>query len=204
MTAQPALDLQAAPSELAWDFPEISPGTLRHPATVPWDEQRAELAAELERRRRLYPRSVERQTMTPETMHHEIAVFAAMLHDYDRAPDRPRPFELDWRTRIIALRRELTLRRTAYPKWVASPSNPLTEADARQRLERLDAVYHRYWRWLLCFDPPLETLALEGEAYQAERQRQRQRTRALKFQRRMVDRVGPFPWGTIANRPAAA
>lgn len=190
MTAQPALDLAPAPSDLAWDFPERSPGTTRHPGHVPLAEQRDELAAELDRRRRLYPRSVERGTMSAATMQHEIAVFAAMLHDYDRRPDRPRPYTLDWRSRIVALRRELAMRRTAYPKWVASPSNPLTQADATQRLERLDAVYHHYWRWLFCFDPPVETLGLEGDARTAELRRQK--ARVFKFHARQLEKAGAF------------
>ena len=192
MTAQPALDLGAPSPDLAWDFPERSPGTLRHPAYVPLAEQRQELAAELDRRRRFYPRSVERRTMTAETMEHELAVFAAMVDDYDRSPREPRPFRLDWRARIVALRRELAMRRTAYPKWAASPSNPLTEAEARERLERLDAVYHHYWRWLFCFDPPIETLPLEGEARTAELKRQK--ARVLRFNAVQLQKAGPFAW----------
>ena len=175
MTAQPSLDLLPAPSELAWDFPEQSPGAVRQPASVPLAEQRAELEAELDRRRRLYPRSVDRNTMTAATMEHELAVFSAMIDDYRRSLQDPRPYTLDWRSRIIALRRELAMRRTAYPKWVASGSNPLTQADATVRLERLDAVYHQYWRWLFCFDAPAMTLDLDAADRAAELRRQRQR-----------------------------
>lgn len=190
MTAQPALDLAPAPSDLAWDFLERSPGTTRHPAHVPMAQQREELAAELDRRRRLYPRSVERGTMSAATMQHELDVFAAMLDDYHRSRQDPRPYRLDWRSRIIALRRELAMRRTAYPKWVASPSNPLTQADATQRLERLDAVYHHYWRWLFCFDPPVETLGLDDDARAAELRRQK--ARVFKFHARQLEKAGAF------------
>lgn len=158
--------------------------------------KREKLEAELDRRRRLYPRSVERRTMPPETMEHELAIFAAMLDDYHRSPLDPRPFRFDWRTRIVALRRELAMRRTAYPKWAASPSNPLTEAEARDRLERLDAVYHRYWRWLLCFDPPIETLPLEGDARTAELRRQK--ARVLRFNAVQLQKAGPFAWSQPA------
>lgn len=189
-SAQPALDLPPAPSELAWDFPERSPGAARHPATVPLAEQRAELEAELDRRKRLYPRSVERGTMTAATMEHELAVFAAMVDDYRRSLQDPRPFTLDWRSRIIALRRELAMRRAAYPKWVASGSNPLTQVDATARLERLDAVYHQYWRWLFCFDAPAMTLDLDATARAAELRRQRGRVQ--KFHARQLEKVGAF------------
>lgn len=190
MTAQPALDLPPAPSELAWDFLERSPGAVRHPASVPFAEQREELAAELDRRRRLYPRSVERGTMTAATMSHELAVFAAMLDDYCRSLRDPRPFTLDWRSRIIALRRELAMRRTAYPKWVASGSNPLTQAEATARLERLDAVYHQYWRWLFCFDAPAMLLDLSAPDRAAEIRRQRGRVH--KFHARQLEKAGAF------------
>lgn len=120
MTAQPALDLGASSPDLAWDFPERSPGTLRHPAYVPLAEQRQELAAELDRRRRFYPRPVERRTMTAETMEHELTVFAAMVDDYDRSPRPPRPATSAPRTRLRAPGREPGLP-TALPRWRAEP-----------------------------------------------------------------------------------
>lgn len=155
------------------DFPLRSPLSLRAPIDVPEDEQLLELEEEMAKRRRVYPGFVERQTMTEEQASHHINVWQAIIDDHRRTAAKiaywqrhgfeggatklmnDPPWRGTWDGRIRELRRELALRRTAYPKWIANPTNPLTEADARRKLERLDALHYRYWSGLEHFIPPL-------------------------------------------------
>jgi len=159
--------------ELERDFPLRSALAVRAPIDVPEDEQLLELEDELAKRRRVYPGFVERGTMTEEQASHHINVWQALIDDHRRTAakvahwqrhgfERPAtrlmndpPWRGTWDGRIRELRRELALRRTAYPKWIANPTNPLTEAEARRKLERLDAIHHRYWIGLEHFIPPL-------------------------------------------------
>lgn len=154
------------------DFPLRSPLSVRLPIDVPRDELLLELEEEMDKRRRVYPGFVDRQTMTQDQANHHLAVWQALIDDhrridamgdiYQRVGMGPQlrthndpPWRGTWDGRVRELRRELALRRTTYPKWIASPTNPLTQADARQKLERLDAIHHRYWCGLEHFIAPL-------------------------------------------------
>jgi hypothetical protein len=175
------------------DFALRSALSLRAPIDVPEDEQMLELEEEMARRKRLYPGFVERQMMEAEEARHHIAVWQALIDDHHRAQAfyaayrregmtpavklaNDPPWRGSWDGRVRELRRELALRRAAYPKWIANPTNPLTEADARRKMERLDAIHHRYWCDLEHFLPPLivdhpddaaELAALDAAAYLA-------------------------------------
>lgn len=157
--------------ELARDFPLRSALSRRAPDQVPPDEQLLELDEEMARRRRVYPGFVDRGTMAAEEAERHLAVWQAIIDDYRRgiALDRLQhagrqaearlhndpPWRFTWDMRVRELRRELALRRTAYPKWIANPTNPLTAQDAQRKLERLDAVHNGYWTWLQHFHAPL-------------------------------------------------
>ena len=174
-------------------FPIQSDLSLRAPIDVPEDEQLLELEEEMEKRQRVYPGFVERQMMDGEDARRHIAIWQALIDDHHRnrhfiaalqaqgmtpavklANDPP--WRGNWPDRVRELRRELALRRAAYPKWIANPTNPLTEADARRKMERLDAIHHRYWIGLEHFNPPIaaafpddaaQLAALDAAAYLA-------------------------------------
>lgn len=142
---------------LARDFAACSPllGT-DQPVYVSTADCLAELQEEMDRRRRVYPRFVDKGTMTPEVMERHLLAWQVMVDDHAWAlGKRALSYRLTWEDRVRELRRELTLRRVAYPKWIANPTNPLTEEKARAKLQRLDYVHHRYWQgW--CLLPPVE------------------------------------------------
>lgn len=147
-------------------FPLASELSRRAPRALDRDELLIELEEEYHRRQRFYPTQVKKGAMTETQADHFLGLWAALIADHRRADHavatlrgarphgEPDPFTFDWPARIRELRRELAMRRAAYPKWVASVTNPLTEFDAVKKLERLDAVYHRYWLGLFCFSHP--------------------------------------------------
>lgn len=150
------------------DFALRSPLSRRAPADIGDEEKLQELQDEMDKRRRLYPGFVERQTMTADQARHHIAVWQALVDDHLRRqaiiglqrqgqPTRlvnDPPWRGDWDGRVRELRRELALRRTGYPKWIANPTNPLTEGEARRKLECLDAIHYDYWVHLAWFTAP--------------------------------------------------
>ncbi|QNQ09290.1 hypothetical protein [Sphingomonas alpina] len=156
MTGRPLTDDFAMKSSLA----------VRAPRAVPLDEQMIELQTELERRIRVYPGLVAADKLKQEEADQHIAVWRAIIADHHRLAAsiarhchqayavNPAPYCFDWPTRVRELRRELQLRRNAYPKWIDAPANPLTVATAAQKLECLDAVHARYWHQLFAFSPP--------------------------------------------------
>lgn len=137
MTARPLAD----------DFPLASDLAARPPHAIGADELLLELDEELARRRQVFPGLIDRGALTREDAAHQVETLAAIradLHASRAAPDLT-----IWEARVRELRRDLALRRNAYPKWIASPTNPLTRADAIRRIERLDALHWRYWMDML-------------------------------------------------------
>lgn len=89
----------------------------------------AELARELEQRRKVYPGRVAKGNMTPAEADAEIAIAVAWTQDawrikqawfIDHAPPAPATHGLTWNVRRNALLRELELRDRLYPQWIAS------------------------------------------------------------------------------------
>lgn len=79
----------------------------------------------------------------------------------NRAGANPRPVDemraekyrglpVSWEAKVVALRRELEARRSAYPGQVEK--GQLTRDQAQQQLERLEAVHGLYWRHGFAFD----------------------------------------------------
>lgn len=78
--------------------------------------------------------------------------------------DRLRKLRLEhgvaWADKVAALRRELEARRTGYEALVAK--GQLTADQARQQLERLEAVHDLYWRHGYAFDGSRDELRAIG------------------------------------------
>lgn len=172
---------------LTFDFPLMSPPvdrpglpplrlSLRPPWRVPADERLLELLAERDRRRGAYPKLVRDGRMTADDADRHQAILARIAEDFadrpigqsgaawlrwneewlshfDAAPWR-------WADKVRELRRELALRRNTYPKWIAA--RRVDEGEARERMERLEAVHWRYW---IC----LEWFATAGEGTLGQR-----------------------------------
>ncbi|HEV2747524.1 MAG TPA: hypothetical protein VGW34_09535 [Allosphingosinicella sp.] len=126
---------------LGFDFPLMSELSRRPPWQVGGDEQLRELDEEIAHRRDFYPRLAARGAMSIDEGARHIAILLAIRADVDGGADRAET----WETKVRELRRELGLRRGAWPRKVAKPGDPLDEATARARMERLEAVHWRYW-----------------------------------------------------------
>ena len=152
-------------TKLSADFPLRSDRTRRMPAEINTAEKIAELEEEAHRRKHAYPRFIKTGSLTTEAATHQQAVWTALTVDYQRLaactdwtikPDYQRfPFTGNWRGRVAEIRRELHMRRCAYPNWVASPTNSMEDATAIRKLEILDAVHDDYWCHLRHFHTPL-------------------------------------------------
>lgn len=147
---------------LSDDFAMRSPFVDRQPHRVPLADILAEVSREVHRRRTAYPAMVARGSLDQAEAQRHQAVLAAIEADLARevartgaSPGLPAEDDapaIGWAAKVRELRRELAIRRAAYPKWVASATNPLTEAEARTRLEAFDAAHFLYWHALFAFD----------------------------------------------------
>lgn len=152
-------------TSLSADFPLRSQQSVRHPSDIRQAEKIAELNEETRRRNQVYPRFIKTGSLSEEAARHQQAVWSAITIDYQRLaacsswrdkPDYVRfPFTGDWRGRVAEIRRELQLRRNAYPKWIAAPTNSMDAATATRKLEVLDAIHDDYWCHLRHFHKPL-------------------------------------------------
>lgn len=156
---------QMTERRLTDDFAMRSPLAERQPHRVPMAEVVAEVTREVHRRREAYPIMVQRGSLDQAEARRHQAILAAIQADLARvfepagtlplaSDDDPAP--IGWGAKVRELRRELAIRRAAYPKWVASATNPLTEADARIRLEAFDAAHYLYWHQLFAFGGPVK------------------------------------------------
>ncbi|MEA3036837.1 MAG: hypothetical protein QOH04_2614 [Sphingomonadales bacterium] len=156
---------------LDFDFAMMGPLSRRPPYAVPAEEMLAEIDAEIADRAALYPRLVAKGTLGEAAAEAHIAGLAAIAEDlrerafyldpawregthYRRAsPDRP------FAAKVRELRREITIRRHAWPARIAKPGDPLGADAAARRMERLEAVHFLYWVWLFKADDEVAALA---------------------------------------------
>lgn len=162
-----------------WAFPCMSPDSA-DPGTVTPRQQVEEIERELDQRRRFFPDRVARGQLRAEEAEHRIDVLALVLPERRwheaRArwsatggkPDSPILTEMErfgkeywarretdairWVDVIAELQREILMRRRYYPLWIDKGS--LDPAAARQRLERIEAVFHWWWTDWFVFMPP--------------------------------------------------
>lgn len=133
---------------LAFDFPLMSDLSVRPPHAVPADEGLAEVRQELAEREGFYRRLVAKGTMAQADADRHIAIFAAIAADLTadaRSAGQLPSSTFAWDAKVRELRRELALRRNRWPKRIDAPSDPLDQATAVRRMERLEAVHFRYW-----------------------------------------------------------
>lgn len=162
---------------LGFDFPLMTPPiardgqdalllSIRPPHTVPLDELLLDLEEERDRRRQLYPKWVNVGRITIEEANHHRQILAQILDDLtppapslspaayrrhqDEQAERASASPHRWADKVRELRREIALRRKAYPKWIGE--NRMAEADVRRSMERIEAAHWRYWIRLDHFD----------------------------------------------------
>lgn len=152
-------------TNLASDFPLRSELSKREPGSITIAEKIAEMLEETRRRDNAYPRFINAGSLAPEAAEHQQKVWKAITIDYQRLaacthwtmkPDYDRfPFTGDWRGRVAEIRRELQMRRNAYPRWMESPTNNMDRGTATRKLEVLDAIHDDYWCQLRHYHTPL-------------------------------------------------
>lgn len=128
---------------LGFDFPLTCELAVRPPHAIDRDEQLAEVDRELADRALLYDRFVTRGKMSADNAELHIGILRAIALDLGGAAEAGRRYS--WSAKVRELRRELAIRRGAWPKRVASPSDPLDQATAAQRMEALQGVHFAYW-----------------------------------------------------------
>lgn len=112
----------------------------------------AEVAEELRYRRSTYPKRISLGRMNQGEADRQIAIFteiAAELPSPGNDHSEPDP-AFSWSDKVNELRREITMRRQLYPRWIDSPQSPLTKVRGCLRMARLEAVHEIYW-YLCCF-----------------------------------------------------
>ncbi|HEY0149888.1 MAG TPA: hypothetical protein VGB70_12905 [Allosphingosinicella sp.] len=127
---------------LTFDFPMMSPLSQRPPFAVPAGEYLLELDEELAVRARSYPVFIEQRRMTGREAERHVLLLQAIRADIAGAAPpggHPLPFE----AKVRELRRELAIRRNAWPGQVEARRMDGTQA--ARRMERLEAVHWRYW-----------------------------------------------------------
>jgi hypothetical protein len=138
-----------------------------------WDALAIEVAAELADRRSLYPSLVAKGRLSRVDADRELRVWTAIVED---VTGRPRPDgwrpSATWTEMVHALRREIGLRRTLYPRWIDA-----RRVDAATAWRKLDLVER--WHdilWTDCGHAEARTARAAVAAILAARAGDRHRT----------------------------
>lgn len=188
---------------LAHDFAPRSELADRAPGDVSFADMVRELADERAQRATTYPHLINKGTLSAPDAARHMAIWRAIEADFAAAAphqDHPGAPEANaaapknavpWDDKIRELRRELALRRTAYPKWIAKPVHPLTATEAARKLAALDAIHWRYWHRLFAFTPAGidPRTDLSRLAWIATREAERAKARADRTGGRQPDRT---------------
>ena len=116
------------------------------PGTDGWETletMRAEAEAELADRRRLYPSLVAKGRLARDVCDREIRVWASILAKLTPLRDRPATAPATWTEQVHTLRREIGLRRTLYPRWIAA--NRIGEVEAARKLAIVESMHDMWW-----------------------------------------------------------
>lgn len=141
---------------LDFDFVPMADMSRRPPWTIDADEQEEELGDELSFRRDRYPVMVAKgRGLTHDDADRHIRIWEEILADcrvvpadrsvraLDEARQRRQAMRILWEDKVRELRREVLIRRNAYPGWV--DKGRVTLGTAREKVARIEAVHWRYW-----------------------------------------------------------
>jgi hypothetical protein len=131
-------------------FRMLSPDSA-HPRDVPIAIMIDEIARELAGRRKVYPQWIEIERITKLESAHEIGTVTAILADLRMSQSCWRrngtPFAPDTsatsEAKVKVLRREISIRRASYPRWI--DKGGLNVAVAHAQMERIEAIHWLYW-----------------------------------------------------------
>lgn len=130
---------------------------VRHPADVPLVEQRDELEQSVRERAEWFARDVAKGRIKPDQVARHERIWTAIVADHAAlgtgAPIGADTPGVTWEDKVAELRRELAIRRNAWPKRIGKPHG-LTATEAARRFDCLDAVHYRYWHRLFAFTAP--------------------------------------------------
>lgn len=131
-------------------LPLTMPAHFHHAPT--FAQVRAELARELQARRRLYPDRIAKGRMDPQEADFQQAIIAAIAQDLDAViavavPQLPRR-AFTWAQKRQALLRELEYRARFYPEWIAKGRLTRDQADHQSAcLAAMLALYDDGLTW---------------------------------------------------------
>lgn len=115
-------------------------------------QMRTEIESELAYRRATYPKRIELGRLDPDQAERQIAILGEIRVQLPHPGNNHAEGEaaFSWADKVRELRREITMRRQLYPRWIADPKSPLTRETAILRLARMEATHELYW-YLCCF-----------------------------------------------------
>ena len=190
-------------------FPCLSPESA-DPQTIPTRLLREELERELHQRRSSYPSRVDKGRMRPYDAERGIDIMRGLVEDrktcealdlWYEQQDTPQGDDLwnalnrqeaiadaalqsfRWSEVIIALQREILLRRKYYPQWIAGGT--LEPLRARHQLERIEAVHYYWWVGMHRFMP--DHLHNKQDAMRQPGPEREEFTRCIREQRNRFD-----------------
>lgn len=123
-----------------------------YPQPVTRADMIREIELELAFRRATYPKRIELGRIDAAAAERQIAILGEIRDQLPHPGNNHAEGDalFTWSDKVLELRREITMRRQLYPRWIASPQSQLTRAAAAERLARLEAVHELYW-YLCCF-----------------------------------------------------
>jgi hypothetical protein len=143
---------------LSYDFEPYSPRS-RHWIDFAEAGQLGQLAAEVERTRDAIARAAvdkeKKGQLTADQVRLMCRTWLAIAVNLAGADNR-KTAGIPWAAKVAALRAEVERRRNTYPADV--DKGRLAPADARARLERLEAVHYHYFNMGFAFDGTREAL----------------------------------------------
>jgi hypothetical protein len=108
-----------------------------------WDQMRKEAGDELEQRTATYPKLVAKGRLSRTDCDRELRVWRAIAEDWRAAP-RSAGFPIaTWTEMAHALRREINLRRTLYPRWILA--GRVDSDEAERKLQLLEVWHDVLW-----------------------------------------------------------
>lgn len=116
------------------------------PAGAGWetlDTMREEASAELDERTRLYPALIRKGRLARDVADRELRVWRSIVDELTPGALVRGRAHATWTEQVHALRREIALRRTLYPRWIEARR---LDADlAARRLAIVESIHDMWW-----------------------------------------------------------